>query len=499
MPNNIITSKSTKLGSLEDYYSEVHVDDSTSVGGDISLVIVSKLLLNTRVNPDEDPLSVKLWKSRVCYDKDSVTPENERNVFADHVFYDNFSHNNVNITELGADTNDPMYIFILEMTDKHINKKTNRHFERNTAAELFIEQKASIVVRVYIDKETNQSIVVTPRLNFQSLHLIGSLLPVLLPKSFSGDKALTEWERNLLNALILPDSSKFIALVDEYADTHNIRDERIKKLLTGFTKSFTAREIINLKGNIASAHNNIESYYKSISNYYIELGKYEDRLRVLMERAGTDESEEENEIIDFITLCKDITLTSVIESSMTMLINTPLRNFDLDLIERYFETERSLIHNISSYYPNGSAIYPVDTCAKLVKAIMLDNTLDVMMSGSVTLDFGYENVMVNPIRPSYNDNDNTVHNPHLTYYTCLGGNRQSLSQALHEHNYIDAISICVSAVGNVNIGETTNLLNFLRDLFRTRGRVIVRRSDNESMTVDEAIAWLEEEDNEQTN
>ena len=123
----------------------------------------------------------------------------------------------------------------------------------------------------------------------------------------------------------------------------------------------------------------------------------------------------------------------------------------------------------------------------LCDAIFLKESVRVRMKARFILDFN--NYEYN-IDRHYSENvANCVANPHFTYYICFGNNGRPLRKALENRDYVMAVSLCINCAGNLNMSETQNVKNLIRDILVHGGKCLVLEDGTEA-TVQEAVEWL---------
>ena len=357
-------------------------------------------------------------------------------------------------------------------------------FELYEPLTVFFKQH-KVHARVYISESLHSSFIFIHKLSLSRYHLIQSVIPVLLPWFFK-NKPVTDEERELLHALTETSSAKYREWMQNYIDKQDFRSEFIKENLADFEKQVTKEQRERLVNDITSIENHIASLQEDITSYMRQRESYIYTLAGFDEKHSGDSTD--SEIMDYFLTNKGLNLVSVSGTDIRFEVLTLLDAFDADLYENYQENERSVINDPHTYEFGPWATYSVEDCRLLLDALFATQELKVQMRAAFRVSFDEGRVRS---RQEFTDYALTrgVPNPHFYYYNCFGNNQADLVNAVRSRDYVGTVAVCQSSVGNLNLSETMNLKNFIRDLFLSTDKVI-QLPTKEMITVSDAIIWL---------
>ena len=375
---------------------------------------------------------------------------------------------------------DGLLKFTAESFPDWYKKKTSKNLIRLEAPERFLEQR-NIHTVIFYCPDHKITWVFSSGLGMVTYHLIQSVIPVLIPWVFE-NSPLTDWERSFLETLTVNDDRAYLNKLDEFFDSRDFRADEIRTRFAGFETASEQIQIQNLTYEI-------DNYYKRIEQAEANIA---DSLRMIEERnykiAGIEEAlrnkkGKDSEITEFFIANKGLFLRSVSDACVDFEVSTFLDNYDADLYETYSKKNNSFLQDENTYY----GILSAEEGKMLCDAIFLKESVRVRMKARFILDFNnYEY----SIDRHYSENvANCVVNPHFTYYTCFGNNGRPLRKALENRDYVMAVSLCINCAGNLNMSETQNVKNLIRDILVHGGKCLVLEDGTEA-TVQEAVEWL---------
>lgn len=363
------------------------------------------------------------------------------------------------------------------------DKKYPHPVEELTNVEAYLWSVKKIKTAVFYCAEYRSTIIITGSLSISRWHAIMSALPALMPAFFEA-KPLTEKERAILKALTEDTDANFRKLVNEYVNGLNIREEFIRRRLTGFANGKKERMQNRLQRDIDAYDNEITSLEERISDYYTKRESAVNQL-IGLERL---EDKADDVLIDYFIKDKELKLHRASKGWLRFEVKTALVNYDQDLYETYEKNKRGALYAERLY--GGTDMYDG---LKLLHAVFSEQKMDIMMKGMFTIkpDEAVIDIHHYDFTPFTAD---AIVNPHLYNYKCLGNNQRYIYDAIRKGDYLMAVALCKSAVGNLNFGESHNVQNFLGHLFSSQSRCVYLKSEDRYLTVEEAIAYLKGED-----
>lgn len=296
--------------------------------------------------------------------------------------------------------------------------------------------------RVYLDNNGIDFLLVTNRLGPESIFRLGAMMPYLLNRK---DPGLDFGE-------ILPlyqdlsagkDDSYLMGLLNfcrkSMGDINIERRRRIWKALMDNVGERRLNYYQSERDQALSNVNEAERRYQAYLNAYREKAI---ALAGAQSSIGAFEADKQ----DFLRyMDKNPYIEQVVQldnTKVALTIAVPCTNFDPEVVRQLIET-----HNVKTYFT---------LHAEAFRRIFLTEEFTLYLGSMLTVNFidsdfkrsrNYQEARYSKGLPS----------PHFYVFDCWGMNKAPIMKALNDGNYIIAMTQLLSAAGNLNWTETTNM------------------------------------------
>lgn len=321
-------------------------------------------------------------------------------------------------------------------------------------------------------------------------HLIAATLPSLMPYLFK-EKPLSLMEKDLLLAIMEETPSRFITLFDTAMKNLKIKERYLEKMLGSFENKLKTAQIDEIESLIRMDNRELERLEESVRAVWERRQRKLDEQRGLIERMEHTQS---TELTDFFKCCKNLEFIDATDSSITFFVDNVLSNYDIDMA-------KDLLKRPNSLFNGGNTIIIYDPYDKqefinLLKEIFITNRVKVHMGHGFSLNFRDHTYGFIKEINACNLTMNSIYNPHLREYNCLGNNRMILLDQLLKHDYVGAVSTCISATGNLNLAESNNIRNFVNYLKASNAITPFELPNGDRCGIGDALTWVKENTNE---
>ena len=337
-----------------------------------------------------------------------------------------------------------------------------------------------------------KSVVVIETLTMQKWHLIGSLLTRFLGKWFE-EKPRTADETAMLNALIGSSADDVSAFFEKYAKAYDFRGMAIRNKLADFEVKFAKERLAALEVKASSFDQKITDLSRKIGDL---LKQKEDTLALLFGYRMQAGKEVEPLTMNYFLANKNLYLQETNQDYLDFYDTAWLSNWDPDKADATFAKN----HCSTWLEDNQQYGFSDDEAKLLYKAIFLDETVKVRLWSHIRLYLRGEDPMdVIGRGQCISDIQNALPNPHHQYNSCGGANRAYVGQCIINRDVVGAVEQCISATAGINLTEHASYQFFCKDLFNPKfGKVIYINETGKFVTTEEAVKWLKEKQNGQT-
>lgn len=385
------------------------------------------------------------------------------------------------------------YYFIADMNEDQVRnvraKASEIGLTELIAVENFIKQQLNMAdYSVFINPESNTAFVVAGSTSMSLYHLSISFISLLYPVLFK-ENPLSKEEVEAVKGLTNKTSANFIERISSLLQY--MKADLLRVELAECFKGFRQRKIDQSKLEMDTANTRVEQaldqYRRYVEQYNECVLRYEGMLVV----NSDDRNNEEQETIEYIASCPNLTGINYSNGVLEFCTTTFLTNFD---IEKWRNAVRR--NNIyESYRLPEENVFKDKTKRKL----LFDNIfsakplLYVKMKGNIELQINRFNMSA-PMGQNLAENNSQlkdyITNPHFKIHGCPGRNKEQIIRCLKQGDVESAIECSVAATGSVNIDETEYTFRpFLQEILISKNKIL-QNTQGESMTPEEALLWL---------
>lgn len=377
----------------------------------------------------------------------------------------------------------------LDMIKSNFAKVNNGWHRLAKVTDLFRTQFYTLC---FINPELKSVAVFVENLSVSKMHYLQCAILGFFPWYFSPEKGVSKLEMELINTLRGKDSNEYSACIAQIAERYDFRTAIIKQKLAGFETRYEKLECDRVRMNITSTDNTISRLNSDISRELEKRREFE--IRLLGLEAKIAEGVENSEIMDYFIRNKKLELDYVDDRHLGFVVKDYITYFNEDLAKRMIENPRSFI-----YRPDSSSGYeyiPSDKMKELMQAIFIDQIIkikvcaayDFNLTGNVEGISGYN---FGPEYACY------IPNPHIQYFSCMGGYSRPINEALQNHDYISALEQTIASAKNINFGDSVVMNRFMRKFYgmgesetsRARNKC-VELPDGTLVTPAQAADWV---------
>lgn len=230
-----------------------------------------------------------------------------------------------------------------------------------------------------------------------------------------------------------------------YTEIDNVRKQQILKHIEAFGDAEVVNVNKDLTDNICKCHEKIAQYEKEIIRLYDNIEAYTHRIlsasQIKMYKTASEIFKgmlKNNIITDFVT---SIGSNS---SYIYWCVEMPFKYWEEDEAQPWLNTYQS--------DPYKQALF---------KAIFIDKVVKPWSSQWIRLDLksGY---VSNTIPNSGSYSEVYPPHPHIGYFNCFGNNSAACAQAIKNNDIETAITMCMNAAMQMNLGDYTVVNRFMK-------------------------------------
>lgn len=430
--------------SLLDSWAEhtlFHISQSTILP-DKAMLIAARLLLVDRLDNSER-FSIGSWPNSNCTSstiRDAFVSDDEENI-----------------------------LFIINM-QRHGTITLNFEIPEGWIEQPDINHKIEdfLTCRVFINPTIKRSIIITNKMSVETFHYFCGLFRRLAPWYFE-EKPLTDEEKAYLASFFYDDRPGG----PHYSETINIlyalkqkcfNKMRTEYLLNGFTKNIHEAQMTKIKDQNESIKRNIDRYFDEISSLNQQI--QDNNLRLIAYRNMNDK---EDHILEFITNNDNIIVTGANNGNATFRfeVNTYFEEYDEDVFESMLEDKKSLFYldGEGQEYVGINEHFIDDDNKKLFMTALYSKTFRMRMKAGYKFNLKESSVCALDRYSLDTVDDTRMINPHIGYFSCLGGYQSAIVRYLMDGDIPGAITTCQLSAASVNLQETPTMTRFMQDIY----------------------------------
>ena len=350
--------------------------------------------------------------------------------------------------------------------------------------------KFNVFTRVLVNRELKSSVVFISNMELRRLHMIQSLLPRYFPWYFEGG-SFTDEEQELFRSLTKKDIGPYIDAVKKFEDRYDFRTMRIRGMLSGFEQITDKQTLSAVERELESTRAIIDRELNKISECYTKIEDLTTRRTGLIAKLRS-KSEEDGELVLYAIRNKALELVNVDGSEITFIAKTYLDNFDPEVFDRYFDNEDGYF-----FYDDDNEGYyrgmDYDDWRMFLKAAFQDEVFKIRTCACYRVNFA-SGAFCGESGYTFPSSCSTyIPNQHIQRYHCLGGNEETISRAMLNHDFVAVIEACVASAKNINFTDSAVVPHFFRALCASKYKC-VELPDGTVVSPKEAVEWLKKKE-----
>lgn len=396
-------------------------------------------------------------------------------------------------------TNDRFFIVNLSNPDAHERDVTFSDISSRFVAECEGYEELDIIegyfakafpVLCFINRELRTTVLIIPRLDTRKLHLIQTALFAMMPwyhdpstrDSVSPDELELIRSLNDENGLIT-----YLAYLGKLIKKYDLRAARIRRLLDGFETRADRQRIERVRSDIEAFTRDINSYNDAISQRIRDKNERQITLMGLRQKVAEMEGRD-SELMGYLIRNSRISVHSVDNNYLTVVAKDCFEYYDEDMVERVLENSYSDVYG----WVSDESDIDTSEMVELLRAVFLDKKLKIRTSAAYRLEIGGGVTGLGHFDDGVMFKD-SIPNPHIHYYECLGDYVRTFNQLMAGNDYIGAVDQCLASVRSLNWGDSCVMEKFFRDMYSNEFSC-VELPDGTTVYPSDAIEWLHMEE-----
>jgi len=468
-------------GIANEYFQSIN---GVNYDGDNSFVATLRALLANRIG--DGYLNYRLSRHNASYsDLSKMSVNTVRGFFSGEESAIADCSNTISLYEISNMTSEGKELFTKKFAQAFPG------YERLEKVTDFFQN--AFFVLCFINPELKSVILITEQLGYQKYHYLQCATVAFFPWYFSASEGISEDEMALISSLREKTDEKYLSAIAKIAEQYNFREIFIKSKLLGFENRFADYEIRRSTNDIERFEADIENYYRSISDRLSRINEL--NIRILGLQAKKAGNSDDSELMEYFLSNKNLVLQDVSESELSFCVNGYLSAWDEEAAETY-------INNRSSIWYMTRESFTEKQIYRFLKAVFLDRKFKIRtcsafifdtQRASVTARSGYDFSHIQECKQS-------IANPHLYHFHCMGDNERICVEALRNQDYIFAFEQVIASNASLNFHDSPVTTRFAGDLFRSRRTLeCIELPDGNIVSVARAIEILDNEERTEEN
>lgn len=352
----------------------------------------------------------------------------------------------------------------------------------------------NFAVEAFINPTTKVSIVFVDSLNTRKFHALQTSIPIFMPWYFDLKEGLGDAEMALIQACSGTSYTDYIIALNKLAEKYNLRDMAIRSMLSGFESRYERRKLEELNNTYRETCEEIERLNNKIGN--LIRSQRDTGITIAGLKEKINNADGSSEIMNYFLGNKALHLVNATDNYFEFAVDTYLEYFDPDVAERAITNERSFVY--SGHNDSNSA-----RMKKLMTELFLSDNprMKIRFCAAYKIKLA-SNVSPCEHYPFGSGFENSMPNPHIDHYGCMGDYIGVINELVRNNDYMSAVAQCVASAMSLNFDDGYVMGEFMNKLWsaNTKSDRFIELNDGTFMNVPEAIEWLEQqEETEHTN
>lgn len=329
--------------------------------------------------------------------------------------------------------------------------------------------------------ERHSTTIIAEELNPCWVHALSMVTPMYF-SWIPQEKYDDTWKR-YGRAMLTENLDEFNMLVAEQAAKYDFSTVRVKRLLDGFEKRMTERELSAVNDQIRRVDDDFNVYQDKVREILEKRSEY--IIRKMGLEAQLEEGKGDSAIMSYFLANKNVHLESTDDAKLTFVVTGYLNNFDKSLARRAIERSGSLFYA----YTNGDVSH--EDAERFAKAIFIDQTYKLRICAAYSVQIGSDVRALSGYRFN-SEYDTYAPNQHIQVNACTGGYRTTLNEMARDGNWVGAIDLCMASAYSLALNDPS-AQSQMRWIYEHIDKPVIETKDGEIISTAECIRRLKEE------
>jgi hypothetical protein len=270
-------------------------------------------------------------------------------------------------------------------------------------------------------------------------------------------------------------------LIEEFAQSLDIRAEIIRSKLAGFESAFERQRLDELKKEIQNYEQSYESYLNNLRDVADKIQERKYTLAGL--ECAITQSDGDSELVEYFMCNKKLSIIKVTGTAIEFVVHGYADIFDEEAFEQYVSK-----HNSYMYSRINSQITYLQM-EKLYRAIFDTGEYKLRLCAAYTADMktGLKAIQYYEFPP---ESSTYLPNPHIQQFKCIGTYAMKFQEYMRKKDYVGAVDQATISCKNLNFYDSAVIGTFASQLSNS-SVTCIEKSDGTLLTPIQAIRELE--------
>ena len=341
-------------------------------------------------------------------------------------------------------------------------------------------------VLCFIREDYHTAVFFVKDINRKILHQLQIAAITALPWYFNpknGDR-LSDDEYELLKSLQEKTHHHYIACLDKIASHFDFEEKYLREKLRNMETQYERERIERVRGEIESNMDRINSYQDAIQQILAEMVQQNSELNGLQLKLNSGDGGD-SPLLEFFLHNRNLRLDTVSGSRIRYYVKTYLQHFDES-------TARNMINNRHSVMYSYIGDIPLEVARKVMTTLFLDRKVRLRFCAAYQLSMPTGFGACSGFRFDEEAFDR-MPNPHIQYYSCIGGYTQSINECLRARDYIGVVAQSMASASSLSLHDGVVIDRFFSDLWRNYDTRWFEFDDGRQVNLRELVSWIEKE------
>lgn len=354
---------------------------------------------------------------------------------------------------------------------------------------LFFRDK--FIVLCFVNPEERSTMLFMKKFEAQRYHYLQCAMFAFLPWYFDPKDGCSDEEMEIIESLRESTPDHYLKCMEREAAKYDFQNIAIKEKLKNFSSYAQIVEKNRRVQNIQNCRNNIEQWEDLITNATKQIEESE--IYLLGLEIKNKERSEDDLLANYFMANKSLKLVNRSQDSdkyIYFIVSSYCEYYNEENAAKVIDAPKSYVYSVNGCPRTGCVTR--NEMKNLMYAIFVENILRVRFSASYSIDVEYLSGFA--VRESnLSLYGNSMPNPHIQEYKCLGNYQQTISESLRKYDYIGAMEQCIASCKSLNFADPPVMNEFMNNLYRGT-YCCIELPDGSVVNTREAVDWLKTND-----